>query len=111
MQKLSLDKPPVGWTIVDTGQADRITAALLAGEAVSLRVEAGPMPGWLGEIPGIVLASNDPSRDAAKTILISDRASAAADLVYRPKTIALGIGCERAATADDIGTFVRQCLM
>ena len=43
-------------------------------------------------------------------ILISTRADAAADLVYHPQTLVLGIGCERLARRRRWSVLARRCL-
>ena len=100
-----LEQPPVGWAIEHAAQARFAATALAAGETFRLQVEAGPVPSWLDKIEGIVL-----NGAAARTILISDRANAPADLVYRPKTIVLGIGCESLASADEVAALADRCL-
>lgn len=101
---IALDEPPSGWAIEDIAQAKPVAAALLAGEMVNLRIDAGAEAGWLSGAKGIVATGGK------KTILVSDRQDAAADLVYRPKTIVLGIGCERLAPVEDVGELARRCL-
>lgn len=102
---LILDQPPVGWVIEQAAQARFAAAALAAGEIFRLQVDAGPVPPWLDKIDGIVLNGT-----AAKTVLISDRANASADLLYRPKAVVLGIGCESLASADEVAALVDRCL-
>jgi cobalt-precorrin 5A hydrolase/precorrin-3B C17-methyltransferase len=101
---LALDEPPRGWVIEDIAQAKSIAAALLAGETVNLRIEAGAEAAWLSKAKGVVAGGG------GKTVLISDRKDAAADLVYRPKTVVLGIGCERLAPAEEVSDLARRCL-
>ncbi|TXH35433.1 MAG: precorrin-3B C(17)-methyltransferase [Rhodospirillaceae bacterium] len=101
---IALDEPPSGWVIEDIAQAKPVAAALLAGETVNLRIDAGAEAGWLSGAKGIVAIGGK------KTILVSDRQDAAADLVYRPKTIVLGIGCERLAPVEEVGELARRCL-
>jgi cobalt-precorrin 5A hydrolase / precorrin-3B C17-methyltransferase len=45
-------------------------------------------------------------------LLVTDRAASHDDetLILHPATLAIGIGCERGASADEVRTLVRQCL-
>jgi len=85
---LALDEPPAGWRIADAERVKPVTSALLAGESVRLRLEAGNAD-WLG-----ALAFTETGRLG---IRITDREPAAgdADLVLHPPVLVLGVGCER----------------
>lgn len=102
---IALEQPPSGWVVEDIAQAKSAAISLAAGETFRLRVEAGPVPPWLDKIEGIVL-----NGEAGGTILISDQTNASADLVYRPRTIVMGIGCESLASADEVGALAYRCL-
>ena len=43
---IALDNPPAGWRIAEVARTKDVAAALLAGDPVSLRVEAGDAGGW-----------------------------------------------------------------
>ena len=99
---LALDDPPAGWRLADPAAVKPVAAALLAGEPVRLSVEAGDA-GWLAG-----LATGDGGRHA---IRITDRVVAAGDsLVYHPPVLALGVGCERDAPADEMIALARATL-
>ena len=96
---LSLDEPPPGWHIADPARIKPVAAALLAGESVRLRVEAGTAE-WL-RLPV--------SHAARLGILVTDRqteagagARATDDLVYHPPTLILGVGCERGCAPEEL---------
>ena len=99
----ALDAPPPGWRVVNPTRAKAITAALLADEPVSLEVEAGSAE-WLG---GHRFAEKAPL-----TIRITDRAARAEDaaLVLHPPVLALGIGCERGCSTEDVAALAEATL-
>lgn len=98
---VALDEPPKGWRL-RTGNYKDVVARLLSGERARITVESGPEPTWLAALPQ--------ATDAALHILVSDRADAAADLVYAPQNIALGIGCERLADEAEARRLVESAL-
>ena len=99
---IALDCPPEGWTLSNPEHYKPFVAALLHGARV--RIPAGV--GWLEE-------SGLPVDDVgALAIRVQDtRAAGAPDtLVYHPRRLALGIGCERGTAADEIAALARACL-
>jgi cobalt-precorrin 5A hydrolase/precorrin-3B C17-methyltransferase len=102
---LALDDPPQGWRVANPGAAKAVTAALLAGEPVALRLEAGD-GGWLS---GAGLAFDE---RAPLAVRVTDRAGAAdeGELVLHPPVLALGLGCERGAAADELVRLARDTL-
>jgi len=101
----ALDAPPPGWTVANPAMAKPVAAALLAGEAVALHHEAGDAA-WLRD-GGIAFA-----RTGAMAIRISDRAGAPArnELLLRPPSLALGVGCERNAAPEALIALVDRTL-
>jgi cobalt-precorrin 5A hydrolase/precorrin-3B C17-methyltransferase len=87
-----LDDPPPGFVLADRSAAKPAMAAVLAGESIALAGDAG----WLTEA-GYPLDAQGTLR-----VTVSDRADATGDLVYRPKTLVAGIGCERGTGAEEI---------
>lgn len=100
----ALDDPPAGWVVGTPDTVKAVTAALLAGDAVSLRRECGPST-WPGEE-----AFSAVGPGGVADVLITDRSVAAAEgqVVLMPPTLAIGIGCERNAPADGLVDFVRE---
>ena len=99
---IALDDPPEGWTLANPEHYKSFVAALLHGARV--RVPAG-FP-WLAE-------SALPRDDAgALAIRVDDRKSkgSSGTLVYRPRHLALGIGCERGTPPAEIEELARSCL-
>ncbi|MCP5370093.1 MAG: precorrin-3B C(17)-methyltransferase [Hyphomicrobiales bacterium] len=94
---LALDDPPPGWRLADRAPAKDVAAALLAGEPVALEVEAGDA-GWL---TGAGLEFTD---GGAHRIRVTDRAEVGESgaLVLHPPVLALGVGCERGADAEEL---------
>lgn len=101
---LALDAPPPGWRIATPDGIKPVAAALLAGEPVALRVDAGDGAWLTGS--GIAFADR-----ADTAIQITDRAGPwDAALVYHPPVLALGIGCERGTDGAELIALARDTL-
>ncbi len=91
---VALDAPPVGFKLVNPEAAKEIMARLVAGDSVSLVGQAD----WLtnSRLPF--------SEDGEVQLIVSNRArrSNFNVLHYAPATLALGIGCERGADAQEV---------
>ncbi len=111
---LSLDllEDAFGWTAAPRERLKPAARALIDGEPVAVVQEVGTAGAWLdaAELPPNVTAVRDPARLAdqafAYVLRITDRALPDDDRVlwYRPKSLVLGVGCERgipAAALDD----------
>ena len=102
---LALDEPPPGWRIADPGRVKPVAAALLAAEPVALIEEAGGGD-WLhsGTVSWV--------ENGVAKIVVTDRepASRTTALVYHPPVLALGIGCERGCSPDEIVDLARATL-
>ncbi|WP_034492902.1 precorrin-3B C(17)-methyltransferase [Afifella pfennigii] len=93
---IALDAPPEGWSLANPQDAKGVMAALLEGEAVRLE---GTLP-WL-EASGLKRAEEARLRLVATTRKVAGNAQS---LVYHPRSLALGVGCERGAeTAEVLG--------
>ena len=102
---VALDEPPSGWRLANPEDAKGFAAALLAGAPVALAVEAGEAA-WLA-------ASRTNWQDAAaRRICVTDRrlAGSADRLVYHPPVLALGAGCERGCTPEELIGLVEASL-
>ncbi|MBV8776725.1 MAG: cobalamin biosynthesis protein, partial [Alphaproteobacteria bacterium] len=101
----ALDEPPPGWRIADPERVKPVAAALLAGRPVAL-VEQACRADWLRA------GSVQWAADADLKVLVTDRAmpSNRDVLVFHPPVLALGIGCERGCSADEIATLARDSL-
>jgi cobalt-precorrin 5A hydrolase / precorrin-3B C17-methyltransferase len=102
---LVLDEPPPGWRIADPARVKPVAAALLAGAAVALEVEAGNAE-WLRDA-GLAFASEAPHR-----IRVTDRVAGADEraLVLHPPVLALGVGCERGCGVEELAALVEASL-
>lgn len=92
---VALDDPPPGWRLANPDAVKAVTAALLAGGAVRLVVEAGDAA-WLAG-----LHASDEARLAIR-VTERDVPGTRSELVYHPPVLALGVGCERGAPAADV---------
>ena len=99
---VALDAPPEGWTLANPEHCKAFAAALLHGARV--RIPDG-VP-WLAQ-------SDLPRDDAGElAIRVDDRSISGSPrtLVYHPRRLALGIGCERGAPPGEIEELARACL-
>lgn len=99
---IALDEPPVGWTLANPQDAKTVMADLLAGAKARLD---GAAP-WL-EGSGLPLGS-----DGEILLTISDavRLPGEGELLYRPRSLALGVGCERGCTDEELLSLVEATL-
>ena len=105
---IALDEPPGGWTLANPKDCKAFVAALLRGGRV--RVVPTDMAAdapWLA-------GSRLPFDDAGELAIHVDDASASGGapdtLVYRPRCLAVGIGCERGAPPAEVAALARSCL-
>jgi cobalt-precorrin 5A hydrolase/precorrin-3B C17-methyltransferase len=99
----AFDDPPEGWHMEPGGDVKKVTAALLAGEAVALD-DPTRLADWL---------RNGSARfdcDGPCKVAISVRAESVADITLRPQILALGVGCERGTTAEEVSALISQTL-
>jgi cobalt-precorrin 5A hydrolase/precorrin-3B C17-methyltransferase len=93
---IALDNPPSGWVLQNPTDAKGIMADLLAGGSVRLEGKAD----WLS-------GSALPFSDAGQARLLATTRAVVGDsgtLVYHPRTLVVGLGCERGAEpAEAIG--------
>ncbi|GGE17087.1 precorrin-3 methylase CobJ [Aureimonas endophytica] len=91
---LSLDAPPAGWVLDNPDDAKAVMAELVAGGEAW--IEGAPAD-WL---EAAALPFSD---DGRVTLSVTEAARAARplELLYRPRTLTLGIGAERGAPAEE----------
>jgi cobalt-precorrin 5A hydrolase/precorrin-3B C17-methyltransferase len=102
---VALDEPPPGFALARPEDAKPFMAALLEGATCRL-VDPLGLAGWLEE-------SRLPFADAAPLAIevTHERRPPAADrLVFHPKVLALGVGCERHAAAEELRGLVEDTL-
>lgn len=104
-----------GWTIEDRSGLTRASAAVVNGEPVGVYQDAGEEDWWTtasanltryGSIDSLARASVD------VRLVISDRRLPLGGIdgplvVYRPKTLVVGLGCVRGTTVDEIAELIR----
>ncbi len=95
-----LDDPPPGYVLANPAAAKPTMAAVLSGSTFRLE---GDMP-WLAE------AGYPLTPDGAFTIAATHRTDRINALVYHPRVLVAGVGCERGAPAGEIIALVEQTL-
>ncbi|MBO6783085.1 MAG: precorrin-3B C(17)-methyltransferase [Alphaproteobacteria bacterium] len=100
---VALDDPPPGWHIANPQTVKPLVAEALAGRNPALVIEAGE-PDWLAALPL--------DRDGEWMVRVSDRKITPnpRELVLNPPTLAVGVGCERGCSADELVGLVRDTL-
>ncbi|PWV98973.1 cobalt-precorrin 5A hydrolase/precorrin-3B C17-methyltransferase [Hoeflea marina] len=99
---IALDAPPEGFSLANPQAAKQAMADLVGGAAARLE----------GEAPWLSQARLPLSDEGAVVLMTSDRdvAAPADGLLYHPKTLALGIGCERGCDADEAWDLAMETL-
>ena len=104
---VALDDPPPGWTLANPRDCKPFVATLLRGSKVRATAELAADAPWLAK-------SRLPFDDAGELTLRVDDASAGDrgpdTLVYRPRRLTLGIGCERGAAPEEVVGLANGCL-
>jgi cobalt-precorrin 5A hydrolase len=103
-----------GWTIDRSENLTRVAAAIVRGETIAVWQDAGEPNWWqsFGEWPEHFVKLRDLSELAelqpSAVLVISDRVvtdqhlPADRTVIYRPKTLAVGIGCKRGTSRETI---------
>ncbi|MDI3256359.1 MAG: cobalamin biosynthesis protein [Kyrpidia sp.] len=123
-----------GWVIPDDRYVTPVSAAVVNEEPVLVLQEAGERSWWMRPTPlprtiEVVYSRADAERAAARRkvrgaapygalLLITDRLWSEADLrifapywvIYRPKSLIVGIGCNRGTSREEIERVVEQTL-
>jgi cobalt-precorrin 5A hydrolase / precorrin-3B C17-methyltransferase len=94
-----LDAPPPGYALANPEDAKGFAARLLAGERVRI----------VGKAPWVTLTS-DPGSDLQ--IRVTHEAGWASPdwLVFHPRAVAVGVGCERGVAADELIGLIESTL-
>ena len=90
---LGLDEPPPGWVLSNPADAKPAMLALLVGARIALE---GYAP-WLAEA-GYPISS----MGAIKVLVTEQVLKVDRGLVYHPRTLVAGVGCERGVPAEDV---------
>jgi cobalt-precorrin 5A hydrolase / precorrin-3B C17-methyltransferase len=99
---VALDSSPAGYRLVNPESAKEVMARLLSGENASLS----------GDAPWLSSSRLPLSEDGDVRLVVSDQSRQAdfRTLHYAPATLALGIGCERGASAEEVIALAEQVL-
>ena len=107
---IALDAPPVGWLLENASDVKAAMADLVAGARVKRSGEGFEAARWLVEsaLPWVEEGSGSADEDAAqvavRTLAVTNavRASQPGELLYRPRNLVLGLGCERGANSAEL---------
>jgi cobalt-precorrin 5A hydrolase/precorrin-3B C17-methyltransferase len=88
-----LDEPPAGWTLADPRSAKPAMMAVLSGARLALD---GFAP-WLADAGYPISYSG-----AVRVLVTEQRLTVDRGLVYHPRTLVAGVGCERGTPAAEI---------
>lgn len=100
---LALDQPPEGYVLVNPESAKVVMAELVAGAGARFE---GETAAWLTQ-------SRLPFQQEARvTLSVTDQQKTAGELelVYHPKTLVLGMGCERHAKPEEAIALAEEAL-
>jgi cobalt-precorrin 5A hydrolase/precorrin-3B C17-methyltransferase len=100
---LALDQPPEGYVLANPDRAKAVMAELVAGAGARLE---GASANWLTQ-------SRLPfEQEARVTLTVTDQQKTAGELelVYHPKTLVLGMGCERHAKPEEAIALAEEAL-
>ena len=99
---VALDAPPPGWILGNPDDHKAFTAALLAGTKCRLN----------GQAPWLSSSAIEFDERGALQISITEQAvtGSASHLVYHPRTLALGVGCERDLAPEELISLARRTL-
>ncbi len=107
----------LGWTTELDKNITRISAAVVNEEPVAFVQETGETNWWKRDTPlpkSIKLVSLDEARAFNAVLIVTDRLVEEEFLskavLYRPKSLVLGIGCDRGTTCQQIEEFVQTTL-
>ena len=88
----SLDDPPKGWKPSKDSKIKQISSAIFNGLPVQLNIEAGGGD-WIEN-------AYQWNPNAKLKVTLSDKLNAVGDVILRPFTITVGVGCERGANPE-----------
>jgi cobalt-precorrin 5A hydrolase/precorrin-3B C17-methyltransferase len=112
----ALDDVLPGYTLANPDDVKSATAALLAGAPISLICHPGesrdPEPPFrCSDIKHLNLVPWAPAF-AGVTVEVSENIADGNEqkLVYHPRTLAIGIGCERGTNPEEVATLIKNTL-
>lgn len=107
----------LGWTIERDENITKISASVVNEEPIAFVQETGEKTWWKRETPlpkNIRITTLEDATNSKAVLLVSDRLIEGPILeravVYRPKSLVLGIGCDRGIRCEQIEEFVQVTL-
>jgi cobalt-precorrin 5A hydrolase / cobalt-factor III methyltransferase / precorrin-3B C17-methyltransferase len=99
---VALDAPPEGYVLANPENAKAAMASLLAGASARLA----------GEAPWLMQSSVPFSEDGTVAITVTEKrhAPGANELLFHPRSLAVGVGCERGCDPGEALDLVRKTL-
>lgn len=108
----SLDEPKPGYTLANPQDMKSATASLLSGSSLSIRHSGGSQnPEAPVDLTDISIVEWTPSFDGV-TLRVTEQTGPGGpkELVYHPMTLAVGIGCERGTSSEEVRTLINDTL-
>jgi cobalt-precorrin 5A hydrolase / cobalt-factor III methyltransferase / precorrin-3B C17-methyltransferase len=99
---VALDDPPEGWVLANPHDMKQVSSALLNGEAAILTGAAA----WIEDTS----ISFSPQGKVKLTISHLNTKPAENELIYHPRQLVLGVGCERGCSVDELIGLCQQTL-
>ena len=101
--RVALDQPAKGWGLQNAAKAKHVMARLLEGTPVSIAPELN----WIRQDQ--LMLSDDADMWLGASIYKEDEADKNR-LTYSPRSLAIGVGCERGADADHVIALIEEVL-
>ncbi len=108
---IAFDEPANGYNLANQDDAKAATAAALAGAPVALYRHPGESRDPLNPFPRMPMAEWAPAF-AGVTVKVTESTETGdhRTLIYHPWTLAVGVGCERGASLEEVNTLVAETL-
>jgi cobalt-precorrin 5A hydrolase len=107
----------LGWTTELGQNITKVSAAVVNEEPIAFVQETGEKNWWRRDTPlpkNIQIVSLDEARKFKTALIVTDRLVdeefLSKAVVYRPKSLVLGMGCDRGVTCEQVEEFVRSAL-
>lgn len=107
----------LGWTTELDRNITKVSAAVVNEEPIAFVQETGERNWWKRETPlpkNIKVTTLEEARDFKAVLLVTDRLIddpiLEKTVIYRPKSLVLGMGCDRGVTCEQVEEFVRATL-
>ena len=108
---LALDEPAEGFALANPQHMKQATAALLDGAPLALYPQSSESRKLLAPFPQAEFSDWTPAFSGVTLKVTESTAAGSPDtLIYHPRILAIGVGCERNASPDEVITLVNQVL-